>query len=150
MVGLARPRQAGMPAPASARMPAPATIPVAYDDTTISPTTLPRSNGGPMTRPGAELTYRHARAHPAHTNPGPAVWYVVAALASFGANFLMVAIFFYTADRFRWGLVQNFLLAAAQGVVYIPAALLADRVVARLGRRGMLLWLYVAASAVTA
>jgi hypothetical protein len=40
----------------------------------------------------------------------------------------MVGVFFYTNHRFGWTLLQNFLLAAGQGVMYVVGSLLASRV----------------------
>ena len=40
-------------------------------------------------------------------------------LSSLSAVMLTVGIFFFTEHYFRWGLTENFLLAAAQGGVYV-------------------------------
>ena len=66
-----------------------------------------------------------------------AVLYLVEALGSAGGTLLTIGIFFYTKDRFRWQMPQNFLLAAVQGAVYVVGALLAGKVSARLDRRGV-------------
>jgi MFS family permease len=48
---------------------------------------------------------------------------------------LTVGIFFFTERYFRWGLKQNFLLATAQGGVYVIGSLAANKVAAQFGRR---------------
>src|SRR5687768_2499835 len=45
--------------------------------------------------------------------------FAVEALTSVGSTLLGVGIFFYTQHRFAWGLRENFLLAATQGVAYV-------------------------------
>src|SRR5207253_1083885 len=60
--------------------------------------------------------------------------YIVEGALSFAANLLFIGIFFYTAKVFGWGLVRNFLLAAAQGFVYMVACLLAGRASRALGK----------------
>lgn len=57
--------------------------------------------------------------------------YVVEAMASIGGTLLSIGIFFFMKDRFGWQTPQNFLLAAGQGVVYVPAALSAGWVTTR-------------------
>ena len=69
--------------------------------------------------------------------------YVVEGLASIAANLLSVGIFFYTASRFGWSAQQNLTLAAAQGVVYVVAAMLAGRVNHAIGHRAALYVAYV-------
>jgi len=56
---------------------------------------------------------------------------------------LTVGIFFFTERYFRWGLAQNFALAAAQGAVYVVGSLAANTIAARFGRRRGLIALYV-------
>jgi hypothetical protein len=68
--------------------------------------------------------------------------YVCESLSSVGAVLLTVGIFFFTERYFRWGLVQNFALAAAQGAVYVAGSLAAERVAGRFGRRRGLIALY--------
>ena len=70
--------------------------------------------------------------------------YACESLSSVGAVMLTVGIFFFTERYFRWGLAQNFLLAAAQGAVYVAGSLAANRVAARFGRRRGLIGLYLA------
>jgi MFS family permease len=78
------------------------------------------------------------------------VWpvYGVEALTSIGSTLLMVGIFFYTQHRYGWGLRENFLLAAAQGVAYVTGALSAGWAARAFGRRRLLLALLAAAAAV--
>ena len=54
-------------------------------------------------------------------------------LASAGGNLLVAGIYFYTKNVFHWTLGQNFLLASAQGVVYIAGALSANAISRRIG-----------------
>jgi MFS family permease len=61
--------------------------------------------------------------------------YVCESLSSVGTTLLMVGIFFYTERNLNWGLKENFLLAAAQGVAYVGGSLLAQALVQRTGRR---------------
>lgn len=56
---------------------------------------------------------------------------------------MSVGIFFYMKERFGWQMPENFRLAAAQGLVYVPGALSARWVSSWLGRRGALLAVYV-------
>lgn len=57
---------------------------------------------------------------------------------------MSVGIFFFTAQRFGWGPGWNFALAAAQGAVYVPAALLAGRLAARVPHWRALAGVYTA------
>src|SRR5689334_3065697 len=66
--------------------------------------------------------------------------YVIEGLLSFAANLLFIGIFFYTAQVFHWGLVRNFMLAAAQGAVYVVASLASEKLAKALGRRRLLLF----------
>lgn len=61
--------------------------------------------------------------------------YSVEALGSVAGTLLSIGISFYMKDRFGWRLRENFMLAAAQGLVYVPGALSAGWLTARLGRR---------------
>lgn len=63
---------------------------------------------------------------------------------------MSIGIFFFTADRFHWGPRWNFTLAAAQGLVYVPGALLSGRVAARVPPRTMLAVVYALLAAVAA
>lgn len=69
--------------------------------------------------------------------------YLVEAMASIGGTLLSIGIFFYMKDHFGWGSAQNFLLAAGQGVVYIPAALSAGRLASRVDPRRALIVIYL-------
>jgi MFS family permease len=62
-------------------------------------------------------------------------FYLIEAMATVGGTLMSVGIFFYMKYRFGWRMPQNFLLAAGQGVVYIPGALLAGPLAARWGNR---------------
>ena len=70
--------------------------------------------------------------------------YTSASLASVGSVMMSLGIFFFTEHYFRWGLRQNFLLAAGQGTVYVLGSLLADRLARRFGRRRGLIRVYLA------
>jgi MFS family permease len=78
------------------------------------------------------------------------VWpaYAAEGLTSLGTSVLMLGIFFYTEHHFGWGLRENFLLAAAQGFVYVFAALLTNRICAAIGRRRTLVIVYAASALV--
>ena len=70
--------------------------------------------------------------------------YFVEGLTGAGTNLLVTAIYFYTVSRFHWGLKQNFLLATAQGVLYIIGAMSADRFTRAFDRTLVLAWVYAA------
>jgi hypothetical protein len=79
--------------------------------------------------------------------PARPLWpaYGCECLSSVGTTLLMVGIFFYTEHYLRWGLRQNFLLAAGQGFAYVFGSLAADRISRRLGsRRKSLIVIYAA------
>ena len=86
-----------------------------------------------------------AREDRAHLN----TTYAIEGLLSFAANLLFVGIFFYTTKVFGWDLLRNFLLAAAQGAVYIAASLTSQKLAAILGGRRLLLFANVALAAVS-
>jgi hypothetical protein len=69
--------------------------------------------------------------------------YVIEAMASVGGTLLSIGIFFFMKDRFGWRTPQNFLLAAGQGIVYVPAALSAGWVTARFDPRRALIVIYL-------
>jgi MFS family permease len=73
--------------------------------------------------------------------------YVVDGLLSFAGNLLFIGIFFYTANVFKWELRRNFMLAAAQGVVYVIGALLAQKIAKWMGNRRLLIVSNVALAA---
>jgi MFS family permease len=75
--------------------------------------------------------------------------YVVEGALSFAANLLFVGVFFYTAHVWRWGLSENFLLAAGQGVVYIVASLASQKLAGVMGGRRLLIGANVALAAVS-
>jgi MFS family permease len=60
--------------------------------------------------------------------------FAIEAMATVGGTLMSVGIFFFMNHRFGWQTQQNFLLAAAQGVVYVPGALLAGPIAARFGK----------------
>ena len=62
---------------------------------------------------------------------------------------LTVGIFFFTERYFRWGLAENFLLAAGQGAVYVVGSLAANKWAGRFGRRRGLIGLYLALTVTT-
>jgi hypothetical protein len=64
--------------------------------------------------------------------------FVIEALCSAAGSLLSIGTSFFMKDRFGWGMRQNFVLAAAQGMAYVPAALLAGRITGLLGRGGAL------------
>ncbi len=68
--------------------------------------------------------------------------YTVEGFSSVGGNLMQVGIFFYTQQRFGWGLKENFSLAAVQGIVYVLGALTAQGWAGRFGRRNVLVALY--------
>ncbi len=70
-----------------------------------------------------------------------AIWpvYSVQGIGSISANLMLVGIFFFTQQQFRWTLTQNLLLASGQGAFYVLGALSADTLSRRLGPRGALL-----------
>jgi Na+/melibiose symporter-like transporter len=57
------------------------------------------------------------------------------ALSSVAAVLLLTGIYFYTRQRFAWGVRQNLTLATGLGASYIIGALSAGPVSAALGRR---------------
>ena len=65
--------------------------------------------------------------------------FFIEGILSFASNLLFLGVFFYTAEVFHWGLVRNFLLAAAQGAVYIVASLASQKVARLLGDRRLLI-----------
>jgi len=71
------------------------------------------------------------------------VLFFVEAVISFGSSLLTVGIYFYTSERFGWGLRENFMLAASQGLIYILGALLANRGAKLWGRRPFLIATYL-------
>lgn len=70
--------------------------------------------------------------------------YAVAALTSTGTTLLVVAIFFYTRYTFHWTLLQNFLLATAQGTVYVIGSMFAGAAARKLDRCRALALVYAA------
>jgi MFS family permease len=60
-------------------------------------------------------------------------FYLIEAMATVGGTLMSIGIFFYMKYRFGWRMPQNFLLAAGQGVVYVPGALLAGPLAAKWG-----------------
>lgn len=64
-----------------------------------------------------------------------------------GGTLLVVGIFFFTEHRFGWSTRGNFMLAAAQGTLYVLGALLADRLTRCFGRARLLVMLYLTMAA---
>jgi MFS family permease len=69
--------------------------------------------------------------------------YGIEAMCSAAGTLVSIGTSFYMKDRFGWGMRQNFTLAAAQGIAYVPGALLAGRLTEVLGRRGALAAAYL-------
>ena len=61
--------------------------------------------------------------------------YAVEALNSVAGTLLSIGATFYMTDHFGWGMKKNFMLAAGQGLVYVPGALLAGKISRKLGRK---------------
>jgi MFS family permease len=76
--------------------------------------------------------------------------YGVESLASVAGTMLIVGIYFFTKEVYRWTIVQNFLLAAAQGAVYAAGALAAEPLTRRWGRNRSLVVLYLLLAIVAA
>jgi hypothetical protein len=81
--------------------------------------------------------------------PGLHLTYLIEGILSFAANLLFIGIFFYTKTVFHWTLLQNFLLAAGQGAVYIAASLSSQGLAKRLSDRGLLIFSNSALAAVS-
>ena len=95
---------------------------------------------------------RAASITPANLAAAPAglhLTYLIEGILSFAANLLFIGIFFYTKTVFHWTLVQNFLLAAGQGAVYIAASLASHGMSKRLSDRGLLIFSNCALAAVS-
>jgi MFS family permease len=69
-------------------------------------------------------------------------FYLVEAMATVGGTLMSVGIFFYMRKQFSWGMPENFMLAAGQGLVYIPGALLAGVVTRKFGSTKTLTGVY--------
>ncbi len=69
--------------------------------------------------------------------------FVAEGCASWSANQLGLGVYFYTSHEFGWGMQENFVFAIVQSAVYIAASLLASKIAAWLGRRAMLVALYI-------
>jgi MFS family permease len=78
---------------------------------------------------------------------GIGVFYVVEGVTSHAVALMLASIYFYTTSRFGWRSMENFLLAATLGVVYVLGALSAHAVSTRLGRRRALVLTYGVMSA---
>ncbi len=70
--------------------------------------------------------------------PRQSAFYLIEALSAVGNTLLLFGIYFYTEHVFRWGLMENFLLAVADGLVYAVGALSAHALAGRFGRRRLL------------
>lgn len=82
--------------------------------------------------------------------PGMLPFYGIEAMATIGGTLMSVGIFFYMKYRYDWRMPQNFMLAAGQGIVYVPGALLAGPLAKRFGRRQILGGVYLVLTALTA
>jgi MFS family permease len=69
--------------------------------------------------------------------------YCAEGLTSFSATWLSIGIVFLTAKLFDWGTRENLLLAAVQGAVYVGGSLASAWVAQRLGRRKLLIGVYL-------
>jgi hypothetical protein len=83
----------------------------------------------------------------ARATPRIGVFYVVEGIASHSVALMLASIYFYTTSRFGWRSMENFLLAATLGVVYVLGALSAHAVSTRLGRKRSLVLTYSVMSA---
>jgi hypothetical protein len=70
--------------------------------------------------------------------------FLIEGILSFACNYLFIGVFFYTAEVFKWDLVRNFLLASAQGAVYMLSALNSQRFARLLGARRLLIFSHIA------
>jgi MFS family permease len=75
------------------------------------------------------------------------VFYLVEGITSHSVALMLASIYFYTTSRFGWRSMENFLLAASLGVVYVLGALSAHAVSTKLGRRRALVLTYSVMSA---
>jgi MFS family permease len=73
--------------------------------------------------------------------------YAVEAANAISAILLVVGLSFYTSHRFGWGALENFAVAASQGMLYIIGALLAKKISRRWGRKKSLIVLYACMTA---
>jgi MFS family permease len=76
--------------------------------------------------------------------------YAVEAVTGLASTMLIISIFFYTERKFGWGMRQNLVLAAVQGLVYVVGSLAASSISQRFGRRRSLLVLFVLIGAIAA
>lgn len=75
--------------------------------------------------------------------PGVLPLYAIEAMATIGGTLMSVGIFFYMKYRYDWRMPQNFMLAAGQGIIYVPGALLAGPLAKRVGKRRVLGGVYL-------
>jgi MFS family permease len=92
----------------------------------------------------------YAPAPPPVLAPGMVWLYLIESMATIGGTLMSIGIFFFMKYRFGWQMPQNFMLAAAQGLVYIPGALGAGPIAARFGPRRTLTVAYAALTLLTA
>ena len=104
---------------------------------------LPRSSRA-VTRWGVKSAAAIEQLSPITRRRSRPLWPIYAAesLASVGTTLLMAGIFFYTKEKLGWGLPENLLLAAAQGVAYVAGSLAATRIAGRFGRRRGLIGIF--------
>lgn len=89
--------------------------------------------------------------HPTHTASRHLLTtYLIEGILSFATSLIFIGIFFYTTNVFGWGLIGNFSLATAQGVIYIAASLMTGRISRALGPRRLLFVSNAALAAVSA
>src|SRR5579863_551528 len=75
--------------------------------------------------------------------PGILGLYGAEAICSIAGTLLSIGTSFYMKERFHWGMRENFVLAAVQGLVYVPGALLAGGVARRVGRKAGICGAYI-------
>ena len=97
----------------------------------------------PMDEPGQRAAVDDGATRQWLLTPAMLGLYGVESLASIAGTLLIVGIYFFTREVYQWSIVQNFLLAAAQGVVYAVGALAAEPLTRKWGRRKALAGLYL-------
>ena len=112
-----------------------------------SDTLQPLPTGAPNSALAAgEVLHSLPRTTPS-ARRGILVFYVVEGITSHSVALMLASIYFYTTSRFGWGSMQNYLLAAVLGVVYVAGAMSAHAIAVRLGRRQTLVTMYLLMSA---
>lgn len=82
----------------------------------------------------------HAGARSPRKSTGEiASFFAILAGTELAAGLLVLGVYFFTAQRFGWGLSENFQLATVQGVLYVAGALIVSKLAGRFGRRTVLM-----------